>query len=71
MNRRDLVIRAIRVLVFLCLAASAGTAMGGQVPESAYSRSLSIRPEFLDYTTLLFQFPQRAAATRSQLPKRR
>ena len=34
---------------------------GGEIPESAHSRSLSIRPEFLDYTTLVYQYPQHAS----------
>ncbi|MFQ5599129.1 MAG: hypothetical protein ACE5G2_01095 [Candidatus Krumholzibacteriia bacterium] len=38
----------------------AGPVHAGGVPESAHSRSLDMRPEFLDYTSLVFQYPHRA-----------
>lgn len=37
------------------------------VPASAYSKSMSMRPELLDHVSLIFMFPQRAADSEGEL----
>ncbi|RPJ44200.1 MAG: hypothetical protein EHM19_07155 [Candidatus Latescibacterota bacterium] len=45
----------------------AAPAASGEIPESALSHSLRIRPEFLDGEGLLFAFPQRASSVDAQV----
>lgn len=51
----------------LLIALFALPSFAGEVPESALSRSLRIRPQFLDGEGLLFAFPQRAARAEAQV----
>jgi hypothetical protein len=42
-------------------------ALGGEIPDNAYSRSLLIPPELLEHESLVFQYPQMAAGHESQV----
>lgn len=55
----------IAVLAVSCTVI--GSASASEVPENAYSRSLSIPPVYLDYPSLLFQHPQWAGRVESQI----